>query len=108
MDYKIHIDDIYTSRSVYKSLIVCHDNYLTDKLVVQLIEDGYPISTLQNVNKYLIDESRILIIDYIDYSNLDQFIDAENLSKINLVTFINSKSQKKSSALPDTCETIGI
>lgn len=108
MDYKIHIDDIYTSRSVYKSLIVCHDNYLTDKLVGQLTEDGYPISTLQNVDKYLIDESRILIIDYIDYSNLEEFIDAENLSKINLVTFINSKSQKKSSALPDNCETIGI
>ncbi len=108
MDYKIHIDDIYTSRSVYKSLIVCHDNYLTDKLVDQLIEDSYPISTLQNVEKYLIDESRILIIDYIDYLNLDQFIDADNLSKINLVTFINSKSQKKSGALPENCETIGI
>lgn len=108
MDYKIHIDDIYTSRSVYKSLIICHDNYLTDKLVQQLREDNYPISTLQNIEQYLIDQSRILIIDYIDYSNLEQFIDADNLNKINLVIFINSKSPKISSALPDNCDTIDI
>ena len=106
MDYKIHIDDIYTSRSVYKSLIICHDNYLTDKLVQQLREDNYPISTLQNIEQYLIDQSRILIIDYIDYSNLEQFIDVDNLNKINLVVFINSKSPKISGALPANCETI--
>ena len=109
MDYKILIDDIYTSRSVYKSLIVCHDDLLTDKLVNELTRDDYPVSTLLNIEKYLANESRMLIIDYIDYLNLKQFIDVENLNKINLVIFIDAtKATKKSRSLPHHCETIDI
>ena len=108
MDYKIQIDDIFTTRSVYKSLIVCHDNYLTQKLVDQLVEDDYPLSTLQNIEEYLMNESRILMIDYIDYINLKEFIDVENLKKISLVIFINGKSTKKHRMLPSYCDTINL
>ena len=104
MDIKNTIDDIFSTRSIYKSLIVCHDDELTDNLVEQLVNDAYPISQLKNIGNYLKNDTRILVIDYIDYSNLSSFLDDESISKISLVIFIDGKPSTK--LMPENCESI--
>lgn len=106
MDIKNTIDDIFSTRSIYKSLIVCHDDELTDNLVEQLVNDAYPISQLKDIGNYLKNDTRILVIDYIDYSNLSSFLDDESISKISLVIFIDGKPSTK--LMPENCESIFI
>ena len=106
MDIKNTIDDIFATRSIYKSLIVCHDDELTSNLVEILLQDDYPISQLKDVDTYVRHKSRILVIDYIDYCNLNEFLDDDSISKISLVIFIDGKPNTKK--LPNDCESLFI
>ena len=106
MDIKNTIDDIFATRSIYKSLIVCHDDELTSNLVEILLQDDYPISQLKDVDTYVRHKSRILVIDYIDYCNLNEFLDDDSISKISLVIFIDGKPNTKK--LSNDCESLFI
>lgn len=107
MDIKNTIDDIFATRSIYKSLIVCHDDELTSNLVEILLQDDYPISQLKDVDTYVRHKSRILVIDYIDYCNLNEFLDDDSISKISLVIFIDGKPNTKKLS-NDCCESLFI
>ena len=89
---KLSIDEIFATRSIYKSLLVCHDDKITEELVDELKRDNYPVSTLTKIEDYLKNETRVLAIDYIDYCNLQLFVDQDTIDQISLVIFINGKS----------------
>ena len=109
MEYKHLIDDIFATRSIYKSLVVCEDD-LAQVLVKRLDDDDYPISTLRDVGEYLKNEKRILTINKEDYCNLTSILDQETISKISLVIFVEGgiDSIEQSKYLPRTCEVVNL
>ena len=87
--HKLQIDDIYSRDSIYKALIVCHDDKLFDDLFTKLEMDEYPICNIYEINSFKKDLKRVLMIDYIDFNNLDKLLSQNDIDKLTNVFMID-------------------
>ena len=87
--YKIQMNDIYSQESIHKALIVCHDNDIFIELFKELEKDDYPICSIHKVNSFKNDLKRILMIDYIDFNNIDKLLSQIDIDKITNVFMID-------------------
>ena len=93
--YKIQIDDIYSQDSIHKALIVCHDDKLFGDLFTKLEMDEYPICNIYEINSFKNDQKRVLMIDYIDFNNLDKLLSQNDIDKLTTVFMIKYHSIDK-------------
>lgn len=87
--YKIQIDNIYSQESIHKALIVCHDNEIFDKLFKELETDDYPICSIHKMINFKNDVKRILMIDYIDFNNIEKLLSQTDIDKLTNVFMID-------------------
>lgn len=88
MNYKKQIDNIFSTRSIYKSLIVCNDNFTMLKLYHNMRYDHYPVANISQLDKFRANNSRILFIDHIDYENIDKLLESSDIEMINAIFFV--------------------
>jgi len=86
--YKTQIDQIFHETSIYKSLIICQDSSTYLQLFYQLYDDNYPVSDVLSVNKFSSNENRILMLDLVDLSNLNNLLTEDDEKKINAVFIV--------------------
>jgi hypothetical protein len=84
----MQIDSIYSEESIHKALIVCHDDEVFDDLFKQLEADDYPICNIHEVNSFQNDAKRLLMIDYIDFNNLDKLLSQKDMYKLTTIFMI--------------------
>lgn len=87
--HKIQIDDIYSQDSIHKALIVCHDDNLFNDLFTELQMDEYPICNIYEINSFKKDLKRILMIDYIDFNNIDKLLSQNDIDKLSTVFMLD-------------------
>lgn len=97
---KTAIDKAYGNLSICKSLVVCHDDNLKMRLFDALKADDYPISLLANLNCFENNNSRMLLIDFIDIHNLHSFLLKKTISEINVIFIVEGDLRSKN--LSDT------
>lgn len=85
----MQIDSIYSEESIHKALIVCHDNEVFDDLFKQLESDDYPICNIHEVNNFKNDIKRLLMIDYIDFKNLEKLLSNKDIDKLTTIFMID-------------------
>ena len=93
--YISYINDVFSNKSIYKSLVVCHDHDVYSNLYSKLLDNDFPVSTINDMDKYVKDVSRMLIIDYVDYKNLEKIINEGDMMKINTIFFIGCKKSPR-------------
>lgn len=94
--YKMQIDAIYSQDSIHKSLIICHNDKIFESLYNELAADEYPICDIREVISFKNDMKRVLMIDYIDFNNLNKLLNQCDIDKITTVFMIdyNAHSNK--------------
>ena len=85
----MQIDSIYSEESIHKALIVCHDDEVFDDLFKQLESDDYPICDIHEVNSFKNDVKRLLMIDYIDFNNLEKLLSQKDMDKLTTIFMID-------------------
>jgi hypothetical protein len=100
--YKTQIDEIFTRESIYKSLIVCHDNFDLMSLFHHMKYDHYPVADILNLNKFRENKSRILFIDYIDYKSISKVLCETDIEMINAIFLIGCKKTEHDYFKDDT------
>lgn len=93
MNYKKQIDNIFSTRSIYKSLIVCQDNFTMLNLYHNMRYDHYPVANISQLDKFRANNSRILFIDHIDYENIDKLLEPNDILMINAIFFVGCESE---------------
>jgi len=64
------VDTIFENRSIYKSIFICPSEYFEEyKTVLQ--KHDYPISTIYDIELFIEDKTRILLLDEIDIDLFD-------------------------------------
>lgn len=85
-----NIDIIYENLNVYRAFFVIMPE-LQEEIYKKLINKDYPITTLDNKEKIINNESRILLVNNLEinkiYNNYELF---NNLRTVNLVVFIET------------------
>ena len=84
----MQMDNIYSEESIYKALIVCHDDEVFDDLFKELETDDYPLCDIHKVNLFRNDVKRLLMIDYIDFNNIDKLLSKKDIDKVTTVFMI--------------------
>ena len=102
MSYKKQIDDIFYTSSIYKSLIVCHDNFTLLKLYHNMRYDHYPVADILHLDKFRLNNSRTLFIDHVDYDNIDKLLEPSDIAMVNAVFFIGCEKGNNSVFNEDT------
>lgn len=92
---KRSIDKAFESTSIYNSLIVCHDDFMQLELKKVFKEDDYPIVDVSDVNIFDQGGARMLLIDYIDVSNLELILTKQKLNDISAIFLINPRHDLK-------------
>lgn len=88
MNYKKQIDEIFSTSYIYKSLIVCQDNFTILNLYHNMRYDHYPVADILHLDKFRLNQLRILFIDYIDYNNIEKLLEPTDIATINTVFFV--------------------
>jgi ligand-binding SRPBCC domain-containing protein len=70
----------------------------SDLLFNELKQDYYPITKIKHLHQFINDNSRTIIIDCVDYKNIDKIFDLKVIESINAVFFIGC-TQIKSNVL---------
>jgi hypothetical protein len=94
MYYKKQIDDIFATVSIYKSLIVCQDNFTMLKLYHNMRYDHYPVANISHLDNFRANNSRILFIDHVDYKNIDKLLEKKDIEMINAVFFVGCEDEE--------------
>lgn len=64
------VDMIFENRSIYKSIFICPSEYFEEyKSILQ--KHDYPISTMFDIDLFIDDKTRILLLDEIDIDLFD-------------------------------------
>jgi hypothetical protein len=101
--YKKLIDFVFTDTSIYKSIIVCHDIHTSRPLFKSLKNDLYPITDIRNYITFLTSAARTIILDCVDFKNIDKLFDENILNSINAIFFIGCNS-----AIPDILNSVHV
>ena len=56
MSYKNQIDNIFSSSSIYKSLIICCNSYVMKDLYDNMRDDEYPVTDIIQLNKFKLND----------------------------------------------------
>jgi hypothetical protein len=96
---KKQIDEIFACRSIYKSLIVCQDNFTMLKLYHNMRYDHYPVANITHLDKFRANNSRILFIDHIDYKNIDKLLEPKDIDMINAIFFVGCDDEEHTHSL---------
>ena len=88
MSYKNQIDNIFSSSSIYKSLIICCNSYVMKDLYDNMRDDEYPVTDIIQLNKFKLNDSRVLLINEVDFHNIKESLENEYMDMINAVFFV--------------------
>jgi hypothetical protein len=64
------LNDIFQTHSLYKTVLVVHDEII-DRVHAKLLEMDYPVSRIASLGKFVTSNDRVLLIDQIDAGHMD-------------------------------------
>jgi len=85
-----NIDIIYENLNIYRAFFVIMPE-LQEEIYKKLINKDYPITTLDNKEKIINNESRILLVNNLEINKIYNYYELfNNLRTVNLVVFIET------------------
>tara|TARA_B100000900_G_C20601418_1_gene725835 strand:+ start:1752 stop:2141 length:390 start_codon:yes stop_codon:yes gene_type:complete len=85
-----NIDNIYENLNIYRAFFVIMPELQND-IYQKLIDKDYPVTTLDNEEKLINNESRILLINNLDINKVhNNYKLFDSLSTVNLIVFIET------------------
>lgn len=85
-----NIDNIYENLNIYRAFFVIMPELQND-IYQKLIDKDYPVTTLDNEEKMINNESRILLINNLDINKVhNNYKLFDSLRTVNLIVFIET------------------
>ena len=85
-----NINNIYESTNIYNALFIINPELLND-VYNKLKNNDYPVSTLNDSNKFISNNSRILLVNNIQINDIYNNIELINsLHYVNVIMFIET------------------
>lgn len=85
-----NIDNIYENLNIYRAFFVIMPELQND-IYQKLIDKDYPVTTLDNEEKMINNESRILLINNLDINKIhNNYKLFDSLRTVNLIVFIET------------------